>query len=264
MISLILPTLGTREKEINRLFNSLESQEDKEFEVIIVSQDNHDKVDKYLEDRRFNYRHIKINKKGLSIARNEGLKYVSGNIITFSDDDCWYKKDSFKFIKRYFKENNCQIATFQHYDLEQQQYPKQYHNSYIKSISKRDVLRQSSIDIFLDTKLVKDFKIGFDERFGVGAMYKSGEENIYLMDLYNKNYNIEYYPKIISYHPYKTKDKKLDKEYIRDKAPLFKRLFGSNLGLLMYIAFIIKKFKQIDDYKYCIKEGIKVYRQFRI
>ena len=60
------------------------------------------------------------------------------------------------------------------------------------------------------------------------------------------------------------KNKKLDKDYIKDKAPLFKRLFGSNLGLLMYIAFVIKKINQIDNYQYCIIEGIKVYRQFKI
>ena len=42
MITLILPTLGEREFEINRLFNSLENQIYKDFEVIVVSQANHE------------------------------------------------------------------------------------------------------------------------------------------------------------------------------------------------------------------------------
>lgn len=264
MISLILPTLGERNKEIKILFDSLENQKNKNFEVIVVSQDNHKKVDEYLIDRKFDYKHIKINQKGLSKARNEGLKNAQGNIIGFSDDDCWYAEDAFEFIESYFKKNNCQIATFQHYDLEMKEYPKKYPREAIKFISKRDILWQASIDIFLNTELVKDFKIGFDERFGVGGIYKSGEENIYLMDLYNKNYTIEYYPKIISYHPNKIKNEKLNEKYIKDKAPLFKRLFGSSFGLLIYIVFLIRKFKQINNFKYCVKEGIKEYRNLKI
>lgn len=36
--SLLLPTLGTRESEIKNLFESLENQTYKKFELIVVSQ----------------------------------------------------------------------------------------------------------------------------------------------------------------------------------------------------------------------------------
>lgn len=39
-ISVLVPTLGTREKEIRRLLETLEKQSYKDFEIIFVTQDN--------------------------------------------------------------------------------------------------------------------------------------------------------------------------------------------------------------------------------
>ena len=43
-ISVLVPTLGTREKEIRRLLETLEKQSYKDFEIIFVTQDNHEIV----------------------------------------------------------------------------------------------------------------------------------------------------------------------------------------------------------------------------
>ena len=40
-VSILLPTLGERIDELKRLFNSLEEQTNKSFELIIISQGNH-------------------------------------------------------------------------------------------------------------------------------------------------------------------------------------------------------------------------------
>lgn len=265
MISLVLPTLGAREKEIKRLIDSLNRQTNKEFEVIIVSQDNHNMVDEYFKLAEFKYKHIVINKKGLSLARNEGLKYINGNIVTFSDDDCWYHEDSMNFIEKFFKENNSQICIFKHFDPINNKYRKKYPVKPINNISKLKILSQSSIDIFIDINKVKDYKIGFDEKFGVGAKYKSGEENIYLMDLYNKGYTIDYYPEIVAYHPcHKNNNKKLELHTVVCKAPLFKRLFGKPIGIIMYIAFILKKHKIIKNKFKAFILGVNEYLKYNI
>ena len=43
-ISVLVPTLGTREMEIRRLLETLEKQSYKDFEIIFVTQDNHEIV----------------------------------------------------------------------------------------------------------------------------------------------------------------------------------------------------------------------------
>ena len=40
-LSILLPTLGSRIEELKRIFDSLENQTNKLFELIIVSQSNH-------------------------------------------------------------------------------------------------------------------------------------------------------------------------------------------------------------------------------
>ena len=126
MISIVLATLGNRIDEIKRLLDSLEKQTNNDFEVIIVSQDNHDLVENIIKEYKINYKHKKLNKKGLSLARNEGLNYVSGDIITFSDDDCWYPYDSFERIKNIFEKSKSSVCCFNIYDPLSNQYYKNY------------------------------------------------------------------------------------------------------------------------------------------
>ena len=44
MLSIIIPTLGNRLVELNRLMFSLQNQTSKQFEVICAVQDNHESV----------------------------------------------------------------------------------------------------------------------------------------------------------------------------------------------------------------------------
>ena len=95
-ISVLVPTLGERTKEIERLLKSLLNQTYKNFEIIIITQGNHDTIKKIINKyKKLNIIHIVMNTKGLSKARNEGLNAATGEIIVLSDDDCWYPKESF-------------------------------------------------------------------------------------------------------------------------------------------------------------------------
>ena len=54
-VSILLPTLGERIDELKRLFNSLEEQTNKSFELIIISQGNHKEVEALLSKYSFKY-----------------------------------------------------------------------------------------------------------------------------------------------------------------------------------------------------------------
>lgn len=264
MITLIVPTIGTRESELKRLVDSLNMQSYKSFEVIIVSQDNHQVVKNIMEHAEFEYIQIQSDLKGLSVARNKALEYVRGDILTFSDDDCWYEKDSLEFVEKYFTEEKAEIAVFQHFDPGTEKFPKKYPIKPEKNVSRIKLLRQSSIDIFININLVKDYNIGFDNNFGVGAKYNSGEENIYLNDLKNIGYKIDYFPRVVSYHPHKFQsDMKLNNWSVISKSPLFQRFFGSFSGIFVYCIFLIRKRKNIDKVFYCFVKGLGEYVFYR-
>lgn len=90
MITFVVPTLGERCNEFERLLASLDKQTDKRFELIVVSQGNYDQVEQWLSAFQLRSTHIKLGEKGLSRARNAAWPALKGDIVSFSDDDCWY------------------------------------------------------------------------------------------------------------------------------------------------------------------------------
>lgn len=261
--SLLLPTLGTRESEIKNLFESLENQTYKKFELIVVSQGNHKFIEETLKQYDFEYKHITMDEKGISKARNKGIPYISGNVMTLADDDGWYKNNAFETVKAHIEKHNPDIACFEHYDPIKKEFSKVYPEKEILNFSKKSVLRQSSLDVYVNIDRVRDYKIGFDERFGVGGKYNSGEENIYLMDLYNLGYKkMCFFPVVVAYHPNK-EGNYLDRKSFIAKGPLFKRLFGSLLGFPIFMAFGIKKSVKIENFWSVYIKAIKEFIRFK-
>lgn len=266
MISIIIPTLGSRELELKRLLLSIEQQTYQQFEIIVVSQGNHDHVEELINSSllKDKIKQIKLTRKGLSHSRNEGLKHVSGEIITFSDDDCWYPKDSFENIKQYFEENKQNgICTFQIYDPDSENYYKDYSDKAEENVSFRGLFRKSSIELFLNLKVVKKADLKFDESFGLGAKYPSGEENIFLIDLLKKGYKISYVPKIVVYHPKKESTEFLSAQQFIGKGPMFKRIYNTPLAFLYFIAFFIKKFNMLEKPFVNLIKGLGEILQFK-
>ena len=248
--SLIVCTLGERVIELERLIWSLNKQTYKDFEVIFLSQKNHSTVEKLISKSLFSYKHIKLGKTGLSYSRNEGFKYVSGDYITISDDDCWYMPDSLEKVNKEINKRNYifHVFSFRIFDPINN---IPFKNNYLpkeKQLNRFDILRCSSIEIFFHKDIIN--KIHFDERFGVGSIYPSGEENILLKDIIKRRYKIIYIPIDIVYHRARTIAKKtFDYLYMKSKFYIFRRMYGIIMGFCLYYVFYLKKYNKITEKK---------------
>src|ERR1035438_859368 len=90
LISLVISTLG-RTTPLERLFESLLTQEHKNFEVIVVDQNRDNRLDPLFEGRRwpFPLRRLRTpDQLGASRGRNVGWRSAKGAVIVFPDDDC--------------------------------------------------------------------------------------------------------------------------------------------------------------------------------
>ena len=116
-ISLVTATLG-RVDEINILLDSLVKQTYKNFELIIVDQNEHYKVQNIVDryTNILNIKYIRSSTKGLSYNRNVGIKECSGDIIGFPDDDCYYSDNLLEEIVYTFKEKKNKITLVEAYD----------------------------------------------------------------------------------------------------------------------------------------------------
>src|SRR5690242_15769453 len=99
--SLVLTTVG-RTSEVSRLFETLCAQTHTQFETIIVDQNEDGRLDALVAEYRANLRlrHIRAEKRGKSHANNVGLKYATGDVVSFPDDDCWYPADLLEIVAR--------------------------------------------------------------------------------------------------------------------------------------------------------------------
>ncbi len=90
-ISLVLATLG-RTAELHDFFLSLEAQTHRDYEVIVVDQNDDDRLVPILAPfmGRFPLLHLRSSIRNLSNARNVGLAHITGDIVGFPDDDCIY------------------------------------------------------------------------------------------------------------------------------------------------------------------------------
>lgn len=90
--SLIVATIE-RQAPLLRLFQSLEHQRLRDFEVIVVDQNTRSPLREILAPERwpFSIRHLHTGPcGGASVARNQGWLTAAGQILVFPDDDCWY------------------------------------------------------------------------------------------------------------------------------------------------------------------------------
>ena len=245
--SLLLGTYGSRLKELDVLFDSLDRQTYKNFEVIVGSQTNFEEIDEILKKHSFEYKHIDAGGVGCSVSRNATMDYCTGDVYTFTDDDCWYADNTLEIVKEHFEKYDPDIAIFQHFDPIVKKSTADYPKEPIMGISRRQTLKQLTLDMWFNAHQLDPMTNRFDERFGIGKKYNSGEENIFIMDAYNEGKRKMYYfPVIVAYHPYKRVNY-TDPTSIIGKGPLFKRLFGGFTGFVLFIAFGLKKRKLIKD-----------------
>jgi len=89
--SLIVATLG-REREPAALLDSLLAQRRRDFEVILVDQNEDDRLGPIVAAYapRLSLRRLRCPKGNANKARNLGLRHARGEIVTFPDDDCLY------------------------------------------------------------------------------------------------------------------------------------------------------------------------------
>lgn len=104
--SLIVPTLG-RTAELSTLLISIHQQKRDDVEVVIVDQNDDDRVALLIQQLPFqlNLQHLRVSLKNVSAARNTGMDAASGEILAFPDDDCWYPLGLLDEVDAWFRLN---------------------------------------------------------------------------------------------------------------------------------------------------------------
>ncbi|MBV6644176.1 MAG: glycosyltransferase family 2 protein [Cyclobacteriaceae bacterium] len=217
--SLVVCTIGRKEPLV-KLFESLKNQTLKDFEVILVDQNEPDFLDEIVQEfqNSFELKHL-FSEKGLSRARNKGLENAVGEIFAFPDDDCWYERDLLERIWMFFeREGDVDGVTshtigedgkqsVQRFDLTDSKLT--IYNVWEKANSTTIFVRSGGFDSFM-----------FDEKLGVGSGTKwgAGEDIDFLIRLIRNGANLRFDIKFYVYHPHVEAYVDPDKLLSRNKA----------------------------------------------
>ncbi|WP_158597881.1 glycosyltransferase family 2 protein [Noviherbaspirillum saxi] len=178
---MILATVG-RTDELARLFESLAAQTYSNFEVIVVDQNDDDRLLPHLDRARYlgiSVRHLRHHPANLAAARNVGIEAATGKWIGFPDDDCWYSPRLLDRLATRFAAVDEPDGIIVRW-VEQDEQPLSAADlSWERSRAFRDI-PVSSITLFCNRALFKEIG-GFDSRLGVGQWFGAGEETDFAM-----------------------------------------------------------------------------------
>jgi glycosyltransferase involved in cell wall biosynthesis len=155
---------------------------------------------------------------GLSNSRNLGLTKLTEDIIVLCDDDVVYNSDYEKMIISEFEKNESADIIIFNIDSPNRKIKL---NKKSKRLHLFNILSFSSCRIAFRRKSIGN--ITFNNLFGAGAKYSSGEDTLFLVDSLNNGLKIYSSTKNIGVvnHNASTWFKGYDEKYFYDKGALF-------------------------------------------
>jgi glycosyltransferase involved in cell wall biosynthesis len=199
---IVLATIGRT--EISRLLDSLAAQSHRTFRLIVVDQNVDERLVPVLERYADLVPFVRLTSdRGLSRARNVGLRAVAGDIVAFADDDCWYPLDLLARVGALLDANRSwDGVTGSVIDASGLPSSARW-SKRAGAIDRSNVwTRGVSITVFLRRGAVE--RTGdFDETLGVGAgtAWGSGEETDYLLRALERGCRLQYEPTLKVFHP---------------------------------------------------------------
>ena len=213
LFSLILATVD-RTEEVGRFLASLDAQSYRDFELIVVDQNPNGMLRPLLEPYldKFPILHLsQPNKRGVSRARNIGLKHVKGDVVTFPDDDCWYPSSLLGLVDSFLKDNSEIDSLSGSMGSEPIKVRQKTHQSGSgRGHFLRTRLTVAQVpgpwSLFL-RRNVAEAVGNYDETLGPGAgtPWGAGEDTDYYLRVFKAGYNLFSNPDIVVCHPTPTK-----------------------------------------------------------
>ena len=191
-----------RVAELERLLASVQAQTHRAVRVLLVDQNEDDRLEPVLQEQRsFNLVRLHA-QRGLSRARNAALEDISADLVAFPDDDCVFASDLLERVALRFAGDRALDGLTGRAVDETGRSSQSWAQDPAPLTRENLWNRAISFTIFMRTALVD--RVGtFDEALGLGAAeaWSSGEEIDYLVRALDAGARIEYDPALVVTHP---------------------------------------------------------------
>lgn len=266
-LSVIICTRNRPDK-IGVCLKSILANSFSDFEIIVVDQSDDYKTKEVVEGTSNPLiRYFRMKEKGLSIARNLGIKKARSGIIAFTDDDCIVTEDWLANIYLSFEKNKGITAVFGRVLPDN---PKGHAGLRCGSLTKFrkerifSAPRKNNRFIFSGNAMsirrgIFD-KVGlFKKWLGVGSIGMATEDEEIIYRLLKNGGKVLLNPKVVVYHNSWLAEKEFHRLMVRYTSGFFAAfgyyaLQGDKIAKGYLTVFLRKRFqKWIQETKYCIK-----------
>lgn len=201
--SLVLGTVE-RTDELSIFLDSLDAQVYRNFELILVDQNQDDRLSSILAPYtdRFPLVHLRTEKRGLTRAKNMGIERASKEVIGFPDDNCQYTPHFLLRVARF-------LAQYPEWDgivgRSTDEGGRDSNGKFDKEAGPVDKYnawrRGAAYSIFVRADRTRGVR--FDEKMGPGAgtEWGAGDETDYLLQLVGRGVSLFYDPGLFAIHP---------------------------------------------------------------
>jgi len=193
---------------------------------------------------------------GFGLSRNRNatlnkalqLSKTSGDYIYICDDDLEVNIEGILKATDYCLENEIDLLAGN--VLTDSGYFKKYSQKEYR-LNILNSAKVSSVEMLVSVQFLKEKNLKFDEDFGLGSRYPSGEEYIFCTDLIKCKGKAIYVPITLCYHPPVSSgaDFFSSNEKIQCKGAMLSRIFGLTIGSILASIFAISK---LCKYKHII------------
>jgi glycosyltransferase involved in cell wall biosynthesis len=203
VIDLILSTVR-RTSEPRRLLDSLTAQTYPDFRLIIVDQNDDDRLVPLADEfgASLSILHLR-SAPGISRARNVALPHVEADVVAFPDDDCWYPPDLLERVTALLSANQ-QWDGVSGRAVDADGRPSTGSDDTRPTMLTRYNLwdRVGSYRLFLRRRVI-DTVGRFDEMLGVGSSgpWGGGEDLDYALRAVDAGHLLYYEPSLVVFHP---------------------------------------------------------------
>lgn len=190
-----------RVEELDALFASLERQTLRAFRVLLVDQNEDDRLDPVLRKHAsLEVEHLRA-ARGLSRARNAALRRIHSTFVAFPDDDCVFPEDLLERVAGRFAGDPGLGGLSGRAADSLGRSASSWERDRAELTRENLWNRAISFAVFLRASVVR--AVGeFDEQLGLGsgAPWSSGEETEYLVRAVDAGARIEYDPELVVLH----------------------------------------------------------------
>lgn len=220
------------------IFNSMNIKSD----ALAINQYNDEyKSETVIHDGNV-LRMICVHERGLSRSRNLAIQNSTADICVIADEDLVYRDDYAQTIMDAYKQYpEADIIAFS-VPCSNAQCP----TNIIKhmNVNALESMKLCSVQLTFKRDSIIGNKISFNNLFGAGSFFISGEENIFLIECIKKGLKIMYINKEIAIvnHNGSTWFKGFNELYFRTKGAMFYEM-SSVLWLPLVLQYIVRKYK---------------------